>query len=171
MPWPAQEPGRVGNRRSGSFRKQRRRPAVNHPGRIGLCGKARAATEARQALGRPRLLGEVRRLGLGDRQRWTGTEPLQRDGQPALGGGEGQGRHGEGQPRPVSLVSPADSLLMRVLPQGRPQDGARTRLTTIGDAWRAVKAEPLARMLDWGVNKLTVEPWSVTDIKAGLASS
>jgi hypothetical protein len=44
-------------------------------------------------------------------------------------------------------------------------------LTTIGEACRAVKAETLARMIDWVVDKLTVEHWSVTDIKAVLAYS
>ena len=69
------------------------------------------------------------------------------------------------------LVSTAYSLRMRSLHQSRPQDWARTRLTTLGEACRAVTAETLARMIDWVVDKLTVEHWSVTDIKAVLAYS
>jgi hypothetical protein len=34
-----------------------------------------------------------------------------------------------------------------------------------------VKAETLERMIDWIVDKLTVDHWSITDIKAVLAYS
>ena len=60
---------------------------------------------------------------------------------------------------------------MRSLQQSRAQDWARRTLTTIGEACRAVKAETLARMIDWVVDKLPVEHWSVTDIQAVLAYS
>ena len=80
-------------------------------------------------------------------------------------------RSGEGQTRHVYLVSAASSLLMRSLQQSRVQDWARRTLTTIGEACRAVQAETLTRMIDWVVDKLTVEHWSVTDIKAVLAYS
>ena len=55
--------------------------------------------------------------------------------------------------------------------QSRGQDWARRTLTTIGEACRAVKAETLERMIDWVVDKLAVEHWSVTEIKAVLAQS
>ena len=57
------------------------------------------------------------------------------------------------------------------LGQNRPQEWARRTLTTIGEACRAVKAETLTRMIDWVVDKLTVDHWSVTEIKAVLAYS
>ena len=60
---------------------------------------------------------------------------------------------------------------MRSLQQSRAQDWARRTPTTIGEAGRAVKAETLERMIDWIVDKLTVEHWSVPDIKAILAYS
>jgi hypothetical protein len=60
---------------------------------------------------------------------------------------------------------------MRSLQQSRAQDWARRTLTTIGEAWRAVKAETLERMIDWIVTKLTEDHWAVTDIKAVLAYS
>jgi hypothetical protein len=44
-------------------------------------------------------------------------------------------------------------------------------LTTIGEAYRAGKAETLERMIDWVVEKLTIDHWSSADIKAVLASS
>ena len=69
------------------------------------------------------------------------------------------------------LVSTASSLLMGTLGQSRVQDWARRTLTTIGEACRAVKAETLERMIDWVVDKLAVEHWSVTEIKAVLAQS
>ena len=91
------------------------------------------------------------------RHRWTGTETLHRDGKQPLGLGNCQVRHGEGQTRNVSRVSAAYSLLMRSLQQHRAQDWARRTLTTIGEACRAVQAETLERMIDWVVNKLTVD--------------
>jgi hypothetical protein len=57
---------------------------------------------------------------------------------------------------------------MRSLQQVRPQHWARRTLTTIGEAWRAVRAETLAQVIDWIVEKLTMEHWSVPEIKAFL---
>jgi hypothetical protein len=88
-----------------------------------------------------------------------------------LGLGDWQVRSGEGQTRHVSLVSPADSLLMRSLQQVRPPQGARRTLTTIGEACRAVKAETLAQVIDWIVEKLTVEHWSVPEMQAVFAQA
>jgi len=60
---------------------------------------------------------------------------------------------------------------MRSLQQVRPQDWARRTLTTIGEACRAVKGETLERVIDWIVEKLTMEHWSIPEIKAVLAQS
>ena len=169
MPWQAKKPVRVGNRRDWSLSKQMRIPDVNHPVRIVVFGKERDEAEASKALVSHRLLWEGRRMVLVYRHRWTGTETLHRDGKQELGLGDCQVRNGAGQTRHGYRVSAASSLLMRVLHQSRPQDWARTLLTTIGEACRAVKAETLARMIDWVVDKLTVEHWSVPDIKAVLA--
>jgi len=171
IPWEAKKPVRVGNRRYWYFSKQMRIPDVTHPVRIVLFWKERDHAEASKALVSHRLLWEVMRMVLVYRHRWTGTETFHRDGKQELGLGEWQVRNGEGQTRHVYLVSAAYSLLMRSLHQSRPQEWARTMLTTIGEACRAVKAETLGRMIDWVVDKLTVEHWSVTDIKAVLAYS
>ena len=88
-----------------------------------------------------------------------------------MGLGECQGRTGEGQTRHVYLVSAAYSLLRRSLQQSRAQGWARRTLTTIGEACRAVKAETLERMIDWIVDKLTVDHWSLTDMKGVLVYS
>jgi uncharacterized protein YndB with AHSA1/START domain len=158
IPWEAKKPVRVGNRRYWYFSKQMRIPEVEHPVRIVLFWRERSDQEASKALVSNRLGWEVIRIVLVYRHRWTGTETFHRDGKQQLGLGDCQVRSGEGQTRHVYLVSTAYSLLMRSLGQSRVQDWARRTLTTIGEAWRAVKAETLERMIDWVVEKLTIEP-------------
>src|SRR4029453_16591743 len=114
-PWQAKKPVRVGNRRDWYFSKKMRMPDVNHPVRLVLFWKERDHAEASQALVSNRLLWEVIRMALGYRHRWTGTQTFQRDGKQVWGRGGSEGRTGEGQPRHVSLVSAAYSLLMRSL--------------------------------------------------------
>jgi hypothetical protein len=80
-------------------------------------------------------------------------------------------RSGEGQTRHVYLVSAAYSLLMRSLHQSRPQDWARHTLRTIGKACRAVTSELLEQPVDWIVEKLGHDQWSIPQIKAVLAHS
>jgi DDE superfamily endonuclease len=171
IPWQAKQPVRIGNRRYWYFSKQMRIPDITHPVRIVLFWKERDDAEASKALVSNRLGWEVIRMVLVYRHRWTGTETFHRDGKQELGLGDCQVRNGEGQTRHVYLVSVAYSLLMRSLHQSRPQDWARTLLTTIGEACRAVKAETLGRMIDWVVEKLTIDHWSSADIKAVLAYS
>ena len=171
IPWQAKKPVRVGSRRYWYFSKQMRLPDVKHPVRIVLFWKERDEAEASKALVSNRLGWEVIRMVLVYRHRWTGTETLHRDGKQELGLGDCQVRNGEGQTRHVYLVSAAYSLLMHSLHQNRPQDWARTMLTTIGEACRAVKAETLERMIDWVVEKLAIDHWSSADIKAVLVYS
>ena len=171
IPWDAKKPVRIGTRRYWYFSRQMRIPGVEHPVRIVLFWREREAQEASKALVSNRLGWEVIRMILVYRHRWTGTETFHRDGKQQLGLGDCQVRSGEGQTRHVYLVSTAYSLLMRSLGQSRVQDWARRTLTTIGEACRAVKAETLERVIDWIVEKLTVEHWSVPEIKAVLAQS
>ena len=171
IPWEAKKPVRMGSTRYWYFSKQMRIPDLTHPVRIVLFWRERGDQEASKALVSNRLGWEVTRMVLVYRHRWTGTETFHRDSKQQLGLGECQVRNGEGQTRPVYLVSAAYSLLMRSLQQHRAQDWARRTLTTIGEACRAVKAETLARMIDWVVDKLTVDHWSVTDLKAVLVYS
>jgi hypothetical protein len=51
------------------------------------------------------------------------------------------------------------------------QEWARTMLTTIGEACRAVKGELLGQLVDWIVKKLAADHWSVPQIKAVLAQT
>jgi hypothetical protein len=171
IPWEAKKPVRVGSRRYWYFSKHMRIPDVGHPVRVVLFWRERGDQEASKALVSNRLGWEVIRMILVYRHRWTGTETFHRDGKQQLGLGDCQVRSGEGQTRHVYLVSAAYSLLMRSLQQSRAQDWARRTLTTIGEACRAVKAETLERMIDWVVDKLTVDHWSIADIKAVLVYS
>jgi hypothetical protein len=171
IPWAAKKPIRVGTRQYWYFSKQMRIPDVGHPVRIVLFWRERDDQDASKALVSNRLGWEVIRMVLVYRHRWTGTETFHRDGKQQLGLGDCQVRSGEGQTRHVYLVSAAYSLLMRSLQQSRAQDWARRTLTTIGEACRAVKAETLERMIDWIVDKLTVDHWSNTDIKDVLVYS
>jgi DDE superfamily endonuclease len=171
IPWEAKKPVRVGSRRYWYFSKHMRMPDVGHPVRVVLFWRERGDQEASKALVSNRLGWEVIRMILVYRHRWTGTETFHRDGKQQLGLGDCQVRSGEGQTRHVYLVSVAYSLLMRSLQQSRAQDWARRTLTTIGEACRAVKAETLERMIDWVVDKLTVDHWSIADIKAVLVYS
>jgi hypothetical protein len=148
-----------------------RMPDVTHPVRIVLFWRERDDEEARKALVSNRLGWEVIRIVLVYRHRWTGTETFHRDGKQQLGLGDCQVRSGEGQTRHVSLVSTAYSLLMRSWQQVRPQHGARRTLTTIGEACRAVKAETLGRIVDWILERLSIDHWSVSDMKAVLTNA
>jgi hypothetical protein len=169
IPWAAKKPVRMGQRRYWYFSKQMRIPDVDHPVRVVLFWKARGDQDASKALVSNRLGWEVIRMVLVYRYRWTGTETFHRDGKQLLGLGDCQVRTGEGQTRHVYLVSVAYSLLMRSLHQTHLYDWARRTLTTIGEACRAVKAETLERIVDWIVDKLTVEHWSIPEMKAALA--
>ena len=171
IPWEAKKPVRMGSTRYWYFSKQMRLPEVTHPVRIVLFWRERDDQEASKALVSNRLGWEVIRIVLVYRHRWTGTETFHRDGKQQLGLGDCQVRSGEGQTRHVYLVSTAYRLLMRSLGQSRVQDWARRTLTPIGEACRAVKAETLERVVDWIVEKLPVEHWSVPEIKASLAQS
>jgi hypothetical protein len=169
IPWAAKKPVRMGQRRYWYFSKQMRIPDVDHPVRVVLFWKARGDQEASKALVSNRLGWEGIRMVLVYRYRWTGTETFHRDGKQLLGLGDCQVRTGEGQTRHVYLVSVAYSLLMRSLHQTHLYDWARRTLTTIGEACRAVTAETLERIVDWIVDKLTVEHWSIPEMKAVLA--
>jgi hypothetical protein len=171
IPWAAKKPIRVGTRQYWYFSKQMRIPDVGPPVRIVLFWRERDDQDASKALVSNRLGWEVIRIVLVYRHRWTGTETFHRDGKQQLGLGDCQVRSGEGQTRHVYLVSAAYSLLMRSLQQSRAQDWARRTLTTIGEACRAVKAETLERMIDWIVDKLSRDHWSITDIKDVLVYS
>jgi hypothetical protein len=168
IPAEAKKPIQVGEKTYWYLSKRMRIAGVDHPVRVVLFWREREATEASKALVSNRVGWEVTRMLLVYRHRWTGTETFHRDGKQQLGLGECQVRTGEGQTRHVYLVSAAYSLLMRSLHRNRAQEWARKTLTTIGEACRAVRAETLGQLVDWIVEKLTCQHWSVLQIKTAL---
>ena len=103
------------------------------------------------------------------RKRWTGTETFHRDGKQHLGLGDCQLRSGEGQTRHVYLVMLAHSLLVSQMGQGRASDWALEKLTTIGQACRAVLRETLGKTISWVIERVTSEGWSQERIMTHLA--
>lgn len=168
IPPEAKKPIRVGKKTYWYFTKRLRIPDVAHPVRIVLFWKDRHDQEASKALVSNRLLWETTRLLCVYQHRWTGTETFHRDAKQQLGLGECQVRSGEGQTRHFYLVCVAYTLLTRSLHRKCPQQWARVKLTTIGQACRCVKAETLGQVIDWVVEKLTAEHWSVTQIKTAF---
>jgi hypothetical protein len=168
IPREAKKTIQVGQKRYWYFTKQVRLPEVGHPVRIVLFFQNREDTQASKALVSNRLNWEATRILLVYRHRWTGTETFHRDAKQQLGMGECQVRKSQGQTRHMYLVCVAYSLLMRTLHQRRVQDWARHRLTTIGQACRAIKAESLGQVIDWVAEKLKGEQWSILEIKRTL---
>jgi len=143
-------------------------PEVTHPVRIVLFWRERETLEASKALVSNRLGWEVIRMVLVYRHRWTGTETFHRDGKQQLGLGDCQVRSGEGQTRHVYLVSTAYSLLMTQLRQGRAREWARIKLTTVGEACRAVLRETLGKTIEWVLQR-AAEGWGAEQIRVKLA--
>ena len=79
--------------------------------------------------------------------------------------------YSEGQTRHMYLVSAAYSLLMHAMYASSPHDWTRRTLRTIGEVCRAVKRELLERLVDWVVDKLADDGWSLSRIKAVLAQT
>lgn len=168
IPDQAKKPIQIGEKTYWYFTRRMRIPKVSHPVRIVVFWKTQDDPTASKALVSDRLTWEATRMLLVYRHRWTGTETFHRDAKQQLGLGECQIRNGEGQTRHVYLVSVAYSLLMTALQQTRPQDWARKKLTTIGEACRATKAETFGQMIDWVLDKSITLHWSAPQIKSAL---
>ena len=69
--------------------------------------------------------------------------------------GDCQLRSREGQARHLHLVMLAYSLLMRQLRQGHAYEWAYQKLTTIGEACRAMLRENLRGTLAWAIQQVT----------------
>jgi DDE superfamily endonuclease len=130
-------------------------PNVNHKVRIVILWKHKRDAEPCKVLVTNRIQWEVSRILSVYRYRWTGTETFHRDGKQELGMGDCQLRSGQGQTRHMYLVMLAHSLLMRQLGQNRAQDWALQKLTTIGEACRALLRETLRTTLSWAIQQVT----------------
>jgi hypothetical protein len=136
-------------------------PAVHHKVRLILIWQQLNDTSPRIILVTNRTQWEVSRIVRGYRQRWTGTETFHRDGKQQLGMGDCQLRDGEGQTRHMHLVMLAYSLLMKQLGQSHAYDWAFCKLTTIGEACRAVLRETLRKTLTWAMDHVTRPHWNM----------
>jgi DDE superfamily endonuclease len=146
---------RIGDERQWYFTVTVRIPNVEHKVRIVVLWKYKNDVEACKILVTNRITWEVTRIVRVYRRRWTGTETFHRDGKQQLGLGDCQLRDEGGQTRHMNLVMLAYSLLMIQLRQGCAKEWAIQRLTTIGEACRAMQKETLRATLSWAIEQAT----------------
>lgn len=162
------KPLREGEKRQWYFSCTLRIPDVRHKVRVVILWPEQKATQARIILVTNRVQWEVTRVVRVYRHRWTGTETFHRDGKQQLGLGDCQLRTREGQTRHLHLVLLAYSLLMRQLRQGHAYEWAYRKLTTIGEACRAIGRETLRTTLTWAIERAEVFAWNKEEIVAHL---
>ena len=146
---------RRGDARQWFYTTTVRLPQVKHPVRIVLIWHNRRDKSVAKVLVTNRTRWEINRILKTYRHRWTGTETFHRDGKQELGMGACQLRSGQGQTRHMHLVMLTYTLLMRQLRTSRAKEWARERLTTIGQACRAVANETLGTTLRWAMDEIT----------------
>ena len=161
---------RIGDKRQWYFTVTVRIPEVNHKVRIVIIWRYRNDDQPCKILVTNRVTWEVSRIVRVYRHRWTGTETFHRDGKQQLGLGDCQLRDAQGQTRHMYLVMLAYSLLMSQLRQNCAREWALHRLTTIGEACRAMLRENLRATLAWVVEQVTERerPFSHVIAQLGL---
>jgi hypothetical protein len=162
---------RVGDKRQWYFTATMRIPDVKHKVRIVILWRYRNDAEPCKILVTNRITWEVSRIVRVYRHRWTGTETFHRDGKQQLGLGDCQLRDVQGQTRHMYLVMLAYSLLMSQLRQGRACEWALHRLTTIGEACRAMLRESLRTTLAWVIEQVTEKERPFDHVVAQLGLS
>ena len=128
-------------------------PGVNHKVRVVVIWDKKRDKDPCKILVTNRVAWEVLRILLVYRHRWTGTETYHRDGKQELGMGDCQLRDGQGQTRHMYLVMLAYTLLMDQLGQNRAKAWALRKLTTIGEACRAVLRETMRSTIAWAIEQ------------------
>lgn len=159
----------IGQRRQWYFTKSVHIPGVDHAVRIVMLWDRKNGAEPAKMVVTNRTYWDVTRILRVYRKRWTGTETFHRDGKQELGLGDCQLRSGEGQTRHFYLVMMAHSLAVAELGQGRAREWARVKLTTIGEACRAVMRETLGKTIEWAVERAVSDGWACGRIRAHLA--
>lgn len=159
---------RQGDKRQWVYTTTLHIPGVNHKLRILIIWNKRRDKQPRKILVTNRTTWEVTRILIAYRNRWTGTETFHRDGKQQLGMGDCQLRNGQGQTRHMHLVFLAYTLLMRELRQSRAKEWALHRLTTIGEACRAMLRENLRTTLEWAISQVTEHSQKVDHVMARL---
>lgn len=168
VPAKDKQPVRRGDKRQWVHTRTARIPGVAHKVRILVLWDHRGDTRPKKILVTNRTGWEATRILVAYRNRWTGTETFHRDGKQQLGMGDCQLRSGQGQTRHMDLVFLAYTLLMRELRQGRAREWALHRLTTIGEACRAVLRESLRATIEWAVAQVTEHSQKVEHVMARL---
>lgn len=143
---------------------------LTHRVRVVMLWKHQGDDEPAKILITNHIGWEINRILSVYRQRWTGTETFHRDGKQQLGMGACQLRSRLGQTRHLYLVFVAYSCIIAQLGQNHPQEWSRIRLTTVGEACRAVLRETLGDTLEWAVQH-AAQGWSTERIKLSLALS
>jgi DDE superfamily endonuclease len=162
---------RIGDeKRQWYFTVSVRIPNVTHKVRIVILWRYRNDDQPCKLLVTNRITWEVGRIVRVYRQRWTGTETFHRDGKQQLGLGDCQLRDVQGQTRHMYLVMLAYSLLMSQLRQSCAREWALQRLTTIGEACRAMLRENLRATLAWAIQQVTERerPFGHVIVQLGL---
>ena len=162
---------RIGDKRQWYFTVSVRIPDVKHKVRIVILWHYRNDDQPCKILVTNRTTWEVSRIVRVYRHRWTGTETFHRDGKQQLGLGDCQLRDPQGQTRHMYLVMLAYSLLMSQLRQNCAREWALHRLTTIGEACRAMLRENLRAPLAWAIQQVTERerPFGHVIAQLGLA--
>jgi DDE superfamily endonuclease len=159
---------REGDKQQWYFTCTLRIPDVGHKVRVVLLWAHREDPQPRIILVTNRVQWEVTRIVRVYRYRWTGTETFHRDGKQQLGLGDCQLRDREGQARHTYLVMLAYSLLVSQLRQGHAYEWAYRKLTTIGEACRAVLTETLRTTINWAMERATQGAWNKERVIAYL---
>ena len=159
---------RRGDKRQWYFTCTIRIPNVSHKVRIVILWKTRKSATPCKILISNRVTWEVKRILRVYRYRWTGTETFHRDGKQELGMGDCQLRDGQGQTRHMYLVMLAYSLLVRQLKHRHAKRWAFRKLTTIGEACRAVLDETLRTTIEWVIRQVAEKPEKAQHITALL---
>jgi DDE superfamily endonuclease len=162
---------RIGDQRQWYFTVTVNIPGVNHKVRIVILWRYRNDDRPCKILVTNRITWEVSRIVRVYRHRWTGTETFHRDGKQQLGLGDCQLRDVQGQTRHMYLVMLAYSLLMSQLRQSCAREWALQRLTTIGEACRAMLRENLRTTLAWAIEQVVERerPMAHVIIQLGLS--
>jgi hypothetical protein len=164
----SRKPMQEGEKKQWYFTCTLRIPDVKHKVRIVILWASQEAASPRIILVTNRVRWEVTRVVTVYRYRWTGTETFHRDGKQQLGMGDCQLRSREGQSRHMYLVMLAYSRLMSQLKQGHAYEWAYRKLTTIGEACRAILNETLRSTLNWAIERVQVYAWDKDRVVAHL---
>ena len=162
------KPFQRGRQRQWYFTATLHIPKVDHKVRVVIIWGKKDEEKPCKILVTNRVAWEVVRILSVYRCRWTGTETFHRDGKQELGMGDCQLRDGQGQTRHMYLVMLAYTLLMDQLGRNRAKAWALRKLTTIGEACRAVLRETLRSTIAWAIEQATEYSHGLDHITARL---